>query len=277
MRAALIASLLVTASGAALAQDAGDRFRDCADCPELVVVPADTFTMGAVDDASWILSEFAVPAHTVEITHAFALGRFELRWTEYEACVADGGCPALPRPVGSAWYGTARDDHPLILSGAAAEPITGYLAWLAAQTGHSYRLPSEAEWEYAAGAGTWPALGPDITEFACDDNFAEGEDRSGADPRSWACFVEPVDRTPANAFGVHGMLGNVAEWTADCWHDDFIGAPADGSAWIDDDQCTISVIKGGTAAYGPMPTRSNWRWYTEYYHPEGFRVARDLP
>ncbi len=274
MRAASIGSVILLAA-AATAQAAGESFRDCADCPEMIVVPAGRFAMGALDDAGWILNEYARPRHEVEIPQDFALARFELSWAEYEACVADGGCPEVPRPEDSFWYGTLGDDHPLIIGFRDEAVIDAYLAWLSARTGHSYRLPSEAEWEYAAGAGSWPATGP-AGPYDCADNHPGSSEQTTPDSARWDCFLDPVGSGAANAFGLHDMLGNVAEWTADCWHDSFAGAPADGSAWIEPG-CASGVIKGGTAGYGPGPTHSDWRWYEEYYHPDGFRVARDLP
>jgi formylglycine-generating enzyme required for sulfatase activity len=249
---------LAPASLAALRQDgppalsraiAGHRFRDCPECPELVVVPA---------GAAWLAS-----GRNVAIAAPFAVGRFEVTFAEWDACVAQGGCSHRPDDRG--W---GRGRQPVM--NVSWDDAQQYVAWLSRKTGKSYRLLSEAEWEYAAqaGSGREAAVTRGANQANCDGCG------SGWDGRQTA----PVGSFAANAFGLHDMLGNVWEWTADCWNQSQVGAPADGSARQGGD-CSRRVLRGGSWSYIPEFTRSANR---DRIHLGlrldlgGFRVARTL-
>jgi formylglycine-generating enzyme required for sulfatase activity len=164
---------------------------------------------------------------------------------------------------------------------------TRYLAWLNAKVrlahpeafpreGGPYRLPSEAEWEYAARAGT-------TTARWWGDALGTGNANCNGCGSAWDNrLLTEVDSLAPNPFGLYGILGNAWQWTADCWHPSYIGAPSDGSAWTEEN-CTQFVIRGGSWANLPVFIRSAARTESEtgaeydYASLTGFRVARDLP
>ena len=241
----------------------GTTFRDCAECPEMVVVPAGKFMMGSEDGA-----DDEKPVHEVVIAKPFAVGKFEVTFDEYDACAADGGCAMHKHPSDAGW---GRGRHPVI-----AMPwiwVSGYLEWLSQKTGKHYRLLTEAEWEYAARAGTTTkyAFGDAITHDQA--NFSTGK-RGGR-------TVE-VGSYPPNAWGLHDMHGNVWEWVEDCYevNYEFNGkkAPADGSAYVFP-TCPTRVARGGSWDYEADDLRSSLRYAVKpiYGVDEiGFRVARSL-
>jgi formylglycine-generating enzyme required for sulfatase activity/DNA-binding beta-propeller fold protein YncE len=266
---------------------AAREFRDCAGCPVMVELPAGRFLMGAAEGEmpaariptmpAW-KEEAAKPRVEVEVAHRLAMGKYEVTFAEWDRCLEAGGCSHRP---GDAGWG--RDDRPVIMiSRADAEE---YVAWLSGQTGHAYRLPTEAEWEYAARAGTTTARwwGPHIDPAfaACDGCGTRWDKRSTA----------PVGSFPPNPFGLHDMLSNVSEWVADCWHDTLEGMPADGSArvesspWWRDGRCIRPVYRGGAYPFYPWAiwagNRGYWwpggPWTDRDSESRGFRVARTLP
>ena len=257
MRAALAAAAAAWATPG-LAQEAGERFRDCPECPELAVLPEGSFIMGspAWDGAH---REHETPARRISIVRRLAVGVHEVTFEEWDACLADGGCggysPSAP------W---GRGPQPAVhVSWLDAK---AYTAWLSSRTGRAYRLLTEAEWEYAARAG---AAGPYHTgaRLALEDaNYGGG----GA---------VPVGSYPANAFGLHDMHGNVWEWVEDCWNPSHAGAPADGGARLSGD-CNWRVLRGGSWLNGPGSVRSAVRFRTSSeeraYYINGFRVALTL-
>jgi formylglycine-generating enzyme required for sulfatase activity len=222
-------------------------FRDCSECPEMVVVPA-----GAASLAS---------GRNVTIAAPFAVGKFEVTFAEWDACVAQHGCSHRPDDEG--W---GRGRQPVMnVSWYAAQQ---YIAWLSKRTGKAYRLLSEAEWEYAAQAGTGREAEVTAGQANCRGCGSRWDYRQTA----------PVGSFPANAFGLHDMLGNVWEWTADCWNESHAGAPADGSARLSGD-CSRRVRRGGSWYYGPSLSRSAFRSGApagNYLDYDGFRVARTL-
>jgi formylglycine-generating enzyme required for sulfatase activity len=243
----------------------GTTFRDCSQCPEMVVVPAGKFMMGSDDG-----DEDERPAHEVVIAKPFAVGKFEVTFDEFDACFADGGCRKHPLPNDAGW---GRGRRPVI-----ATPwiwLDGYLEWLSRKTGKRYRLLSEAEWEYAARAGT-------TTKYAFGDTITHDQANFSAGQQGQGRTVE-VGSYPPNAWGLHDMHGNVWEWVEDCYEGggyDFNGrkTPVDGSAHTYEG-CPTRVARGGSWDYEANDLRSSLRYAVkpEYGLDEiGFRVARSL-
>jgi formylglycine-generating enzyme required for sulfatase activity len=215
----------------------------------MVVVPAGT---------TWLAS-----GRNVAIAMPFAVGKFEVTFEEWDACVAQGGCSHRPDDRG--W---GRGRQPVM--NVSWNDAQSYLAWLSRRTGKSYRLPSEAEWEYAAqaGSGREAAAVRGANQANCDGCGSRWDNRQAAPAGSFA----------ANAFGLHDMLGNVWEWTADCWNASHDAASADGSVRLTGD-CSRRVLRGGSWGSFPEFTRSAHRiWFTTDNRLDGygFRVARTL-
>ena len=275
-----------TAVGGNAVRSPVQLLRDCNDCPEMVVVPAGSFWMGCVSGQDCEDNEF--PVHQVRMP-SFALGRYEVLFEEYDRFVTETGRRESPYDRG--W---GRVGRPVIY--VSWEDATAYAEWLSAETGQRYRLPSEAEWEYAARAGTMTAyswgpwvgvnrancagpadLGPPLERHECGSRW---DGRRTALTGSFA----------ANAWGLHDMHGNVSEWVEDCWHDSYARAPADGSAWTGDGDCGRRVLRGGSWADYPLELRSANRGAVRIglrRHPQGmlvgasnaligFRLARTL-
>ena len=232
--------------------------RDCPVCPEVVPVPAGSLQMGSTDGFA-----FERPVHRVEIRKPFYIGRREVTFDEWDACVSEGGCQYRPSDRGL---------------GRGLRPVTDvdwndaktYLSWLSSKTGHAYRLPTEAEWEYAARGGrstTYPW-----------GNALE-KDRANC----LGCTNIPLNKAietgtfPANGFGLLDMVGNAAEWVEDCWRDSYSGAPKNGSAW-DKEDCRERVLRGGSFNNDTRFVRSAARFKYDYnvrYYTNGFRVVRE--
>jgi formylglycine-generating enzyme required for sulfatase activity len=224
----------------------------------MVTIPAGTFIMGAPPElANQPNSER--PEHRVTIPQ-FAVSKNEITFIQWEACVAAGGCDDTTR---SAYGNTDRGNGYRPLVNIDWNDAQTYVRWLSQRTGQGYRLLSEAEWEYAARAGT-------TTEFATGASIAPSQANFGGQLGE----TRPVGSYPPNAFGLHDMHGNVAEWVEDCWNESYSGAPLNGSAWIAGD-CTQHVIRGGYHWDNDYNLRSSQR------HPDvatatiaGIRVAR---
>ena len=243
-------------------RDAGEVFRDCPTCPELVVVPAGRFRMGCVSGRD--CQDDERPVHEVEVA-SFALGVYEVTFEEYDRFAR---VTNRDRPNDRGW---GRGGRPVI--NVSWEDATAYAAWLSAETGEAYRLPSESEWEYAARAGstTRYAWGDDIgrNRANCDGCRSQWDDDRTAPAGSFA----------ANAWGLHDIHGNVWEWTEDCSHENYARAPRDGSAWTRGGNCGRRVLRGGSWYVDPRLLRSANRHRLaaelRYMHV-GFRVARTL-
>ena len=244
----------------------GRVFRDCPECPEMVVLPAGSFTMGSPPGEEGRIGNEG-PQRRVTIRHPFAVGKYEVTFAEWDACVSAGGC--RHRPDDEGW---GRDRRPVI--NVNWENARGYVRWLSRRTGKRYRLLSEAEWEYAARAGT-------TTRYHWGDGI--GRDRAnclgcGSGENGWKTI--PVGSYLPNAFGLHDVHGNVAEWVEDCYSDSHARAPSDGSPWKGGD-CSLRVVRDG-GEYGPRYMRSARRAephsfvMTSGLHSIGFRVARTL-
>ena len=237
-----------------------DALRSGGQGPEMVVVPAGRFRMGCVSGHDCI--EFEHPVHEVAIERAFAVSRYEITFEDYgrfdaSAETDDHGWGRGRRPVIDVSWTDAHD----------------YVGWLSEQTGQRYRLLTEAEWEYAARAGS-------ETAYAWGD--AIGTDRANCEAcgSRWdATRTAPVGSFEPNGFGLHDMHGNVWEWVEDCWNGRYFDAPFDGSAWLSGD-CRARVIRGGSFNSPPQLLRSADRVKTETRTRSfslGFRVARELP
>ncbi len=167
-----------------------------------------------------------------------AIGTTEVTFDEWAACAADGGCGpnSLPRD-----QGFGRGKHPVI--GISWEDAESYVAWLSRKTGKKYRLPSEAEWEYAARAGS-------ATAYPWGASYVSGRVSTGE--------TRPVGSYPPNSYGLYDMIGNAAEWVEDCYASNYNGAPTDSRAWLDGD-CSRRVIRGGYYKSNPTDLRTSNR------------------
>lgn len=255
----------------------GESFRECRDCPQLVVVPAGRFNMGSPKDEAG-RNDDEQPQHPVTFAQPFAVGKYEVRFDEWLLCVQAGRC----RPVPDEGWG--RSLRPVI--NVSWGDAKRYVDWLADKTGQPYRFLTEAEWEYAARADTKAPRYWSEQENAC--TYASVYDAQGQNKYKlgWGSFncddgypdTAPVGAFQSNAFGLYDMLGNVWEWVADCYHDSYQRAPVDGSAWVTKD-CELRVIRGGGWDSGPRRVRSANRDRVspvDRYDGLGFRVARTL-
>ena len=242
-----------------------ESFRDCADCPEMVVVPAGEFMMGspANDDSR---ESYESPQHKVAIAKPFAAGKFEVTFAEWDACVMGKGCNDYR--AGDEGFG--RGAAPVI--NVSWDDATAYVAWLAKRTGRPYRLLSEAEWEYAGRAGA-------STKYAWGENIGHNNGNCDGCGSRWDNQkTAAVGSFKANAFGLHDMHGNVWEWVQDCYRDNYKGAPNDGSP-VTSNVCDQRSIRGGSWKSKADGLRASSRAGVE---PRtridfiGFRLARTL-
>jgi formylglycine-generating enzyme required for sulfatase activity len=262
---------------------AGDTFKDCDDCPEMVVVPAGQFRMGSPDGEKGRQPDES-PVHQVTIPADFAVSKFEITRGQFARFVRATG----RNMSGSKWLDPGfrqADDHPVVY--VSFEDANAYAEWLAKETGKPYRLLSEAEWEYAARAGMPSSrYWGDGEEQAC--TYANVADRQAkAKHPGWTTFdcddgypeTAPVGKFRPNAFRLYDMLGNVSEWTQDCWNGSYQGAPINGSAWLSG-ECNQRVVRGGSWSIEPGLVRSadRDRGDSDYRIGYlGFRVSRTLP
>jgi formylglycine-generating enzyme required for sulfatase activity len=289
------------AAGADLEREPGTAFRDCDDCPEMVVLPAGSFVMGT-PGARPARGAAAAEGEVVLVAHGrpFALGRREVTRGEYARFIVDSGHE--PQPGCRVWdaqlarfsedgrrgwqdVGPA-DDTPA--SCVSFGDALAYVQWLSGKVGARYRLPSEAEWEYAARAGSnalrsWG----DDADMGCEhansyDLVAAARYRLGwpeARCRDGHADLAPVGQFTANAFGLQDMIGNVREWVQDCATGSYVGRPRDGRAWEWIGGCDERIQRGGSWLTPPAESRSAWRNSApagERAADTGFRVARDL-
>jgi formylglycine-generating enzyme required for sulfatase activity len=237
-------------------KQAGKVFKDCADCPEMVVVPAGSFTMGSPASESERDSDEG-PQHPVTIARQFAAGKFEVTFDEWDACVRESGCGHNPGDEG---WGCGR--RPVM--NVSWDDAKQYVQWLSRKTGKNYRLLSEAEWEYVARAGT-------TTAFSWGDSITP-QQAAASSRRQTA----PVGSYAPNAFGLYDVHGNVWEWTEDCWNGNYNGAPSNGSAWTSG-ECGLRVLRGGSWDFSPRRLRSAFRGRNDpgnRLDVYGLRVAR---
>jgi formylglycine-generating enzyme required for sulfatase activity len=241
-----------------------DSFKECTDCPEMIVVPAGSFMMGAPETEK-DRHEDEGPQHGVTIAKPFAVSKFELTFAEWDTCVARGDC--VPHLSDSGW---GRGRQPAI--NVSWYDAQSYVAWLSRITGKEYRLLSEAEYEYAARAGTQTVY-PWGDDIGNGNAYCTGCDTQWEGPRT-----APVGSFAANGFGLYDMVGNVWEWTQDCYHNSYNGAPVDGTAWTFDN-CLLRVVRGGSWVLGPRGLHAAQRDgdpIDERNIGLGFRVGRTL-
>ncbi len=247
--------LSVSFASADVAQDSksGITFRDCPDCPEMVMIPAGSFMMGSNNG---LYDNREKPVHRVTFAKPFAMGKTEVTQGQWKAVM--GTNPSFHNcgdncPVDSVNWNDAEK----------------FIRKLNSKTGKQYRLPSEAEWEYACRAGGQQ-------EYCGSDNV---------DSVAWvgpfSDTTHPVATKQANAFGLYDMSGNVSEWTQDCWNVSYNRAPTNGSAWKSGD-CRWRVVRGGAWWSSPREVRAAYREYIVpniegFNNRYGFRVARTLP
>ena len=244
----------------------GDTFQECNNCPEMVVVPAGTFTMGSRSGELGRTADEG-PQHAVTFAQQFAVGRFELTFDEWDACVADNGCNGY-KAESEGW---GRGRRPAI--NVSWNDAKAYVTWLAKKTGKSYRLLSEAEREYVTRAGT-------NTPFWWGNSISTSQANYDGKPYGVRTNGEnrgrtvPADSFAPNPWGFYQVHGNIYEWTEDCWNDNYNGAPVDGSAWISGD-CSRRTIRGvlGTTIPSTSAPRADWDMRST---PETFGSASEL-
>jgi formylglycine-generating enzyme required for sulfatase activity len=282
------------------ARQPGKTFKDCDDCPEMVVVPAGSFQMGSPSsEAERYPGED--PVHKVTIARDFALGKTHVTRGQFAQFVnatghdAGGKCYTFENGKYAehserSWRGPGfaqKDDHPAVcLNWSDAK---AYVEWLSRKTGKNYRLPSEAEWEYAARAGTTTVrFWGDSPDQACSHaNVMDSTGKEKVPGVTWEghncsdgyAYTSPAASFKPNAFGLYDMIGNTWEWTEDCWNENYNGAPSDGSAWTRG-ECLKRVLRGGSWYFTPRYARSATRYrflstFRNYIY--GFRIASSLP
>jgi formylglycine-generating enzyme required for sulfatase activity len=246
-----------------------DVFKECGKCPEMIVVPAGSFTMGSPGNEPERSSNEG-PQRTISISRPFAVGRFSITFDEWDACVFDGGCNNY-RPSDQSW---GRGRRPVI--NVSWDDAKSYLMWLSRKTGKTYRLLSESEREYVARAGATTPFWWGSSISTTQANY-DGNSRYGGGPNGeYRQKTLPVDTFQANPWGLYQVHGNVWEWEEDCRNDTYSGGPTDGSAWISGD-CTKHVLRGGASGSTAKYLRAAQRGIgaANYRHfGVGFRVAR---
>lgn len=234
-------------------------FRDCEVCPQLVVIPPGRFEMGSNGHG-----DEEKPPREVVIPRSFGVGVYEVTVSEWDACVQDGSCARGPAP---------ETQGRLPVPNLSWDDTQSYLKWLSSKTRQTYRLPSEAEWEYAARAGT-------TTRYWWGDETGVGRANCADCGSLWGGkAAAPVGSFDPNPFGLYDVHGNLWEWTQDCWNGSYQGAPGDGGPWLKGD-CVSRVLRGGGWAlnhdYMRLTRRNHYDWDVRY-HLHGLRVVRELP
>jgi formylglycine-generating enzyme required for sulfatase activity len=243
----------------------GSKFNECVtSCPTMVVVPSGKFIMGSPNGERDRFADEG-PQHEVTIAKPFAVGKTEVTFAEWDACVAAGACAKASDS------GRGPGDQPAV--NVSWNDAKEYVAWLSRITGKEYRLLSEAEWEYAARAGT-------TTAYSWGDEIGEGNANCGGCGSHWdKKQTAPVGSFKPNDFGLYDIHGNVWEWCEDVWHDNYTGAPIDGSAWLEGGDASRRVVRGGSWSNYPLFLRAANRSLggTDGRSNDiGFRLARTL-
>jgi formylglycine-generating enzyme required for sulfatase activity len=245
-----------------------DSFKECLNCPEMVVVPRGSFMMGTpADEPDRFKGED--PIHRVTFAKPFAVGRFTISFDEWDACLADGGCGRIK---GDDKFGRGR----LPAQGISFKAAKLYLAWLSKKVGRTYRLPSESEREYFTRAGTTTPFWFGSTVTAQDANYKAsipyGNGPHGEDSKGPVV----VDSYPPNPFGLYQVHGNVFEWTEDCFNKRYNeDTPTDGAPWLEGD-CSKRMLRGGTWDWMANMLRAGYRESAIVDGGYSFRVVRTL-
>ena len=246
-----------------------DSFKECDTCPEMVVVPAGSFTMGTPADEPYRLKG-EDPQHRVTIAKPFAVGRFTITFDEWDVCVAEGGCQR--RKGGDRGDGRGR----LPADGIDYAEAQSYLAWLSKKVGRTYRLPSESEREYFARAGTTTPFWFGKTISAQNANYDATNNYPGGPYGQASKGPKPVDAYPPNPFGLYQVNGNAEEWTQDCYNKRYTeDTPADGSPWLEGD-CSKRIVRGGGWNGGALTQRTGYRNDNIVAASNSIRVVRSL-
>jgi formylglycine-generating enzyme required for sulfatase activity len=269
-------SIAASAPAAANVGQGGQIFRDCANCPVMVAIPAGSGLIGSpLSESGHESSE--EPRRSIRFIRPFAVSRDSITFSEWDSCVAEGGCDNfIPGDMG--W---GRASQPLVL--VSWNDAKAYVAWLSKKTNETYRLLSESEWEYSARAcrsaacSEWTfwfgdVINPDLANYDWRYSYAGG--RKAQAPLK----PQPTNTFGPNTFGLFNMAGNVAQWVEDCWNSNLRDLPGDGSARMSGD-CSAHVIRGGSWNDDPVNLRSAARKYDTVSAREpniGFRVAREL-
>ncbi len=250
----------------------GYKFQDCKDCPKMIVIKGGTFTMGSSTREYKRFNDEG-PQRRVRIKK-FAVGQFEVTFDEWDACVRDGGCGGY-RPKDEGW---GRGNRPVI--NVSWKDAKAYTKWLSRKTGKTYRLLTEAEWEYVARAGTttpfWWGSSASTDRANYDGNYTYKGSKGVYRKRT-----VPVDSFRPNPWGLYNVHGNVYEWVEDEYHKSYKSAPTDGSAWItsSNNEVVSRVVRGGSWLYDPQNLRSavrNVSIPTFRSFDFGFRLSRTL-
>ena len=246
----------------------GQVVKDCSECPELVVIAAGEFTMGSPVSEPERDSDEG-PQRRVKVA-SFLAARYEVTFEQWDACVAAGGCSHKPEDRG--W---GRGQRPVI--NVSWEDAQQYVKWLSGKAGKGYRLLSEAEWEYVARAGTSTPFWTGQTISVAQANFDGNYTYNGSAKGEYRQKTVPVGSFGANAFGLYDTSGNVWEWVQDVLHENYSGAPSDGSAWMSGGDQTRRVLRGGSWINYPQDLRSAFRFSISpdnRFYGTGFRIAR---
>lgn len=247
--------------------------------PSLISIPAGRFEMG-VSAASPIKRPTELPQHQVRIFTPFAISQYEITFSEYDRFVKDTG---YRRPSDKGWGSKFWGRGKTPVFDVNWHDAQEYTRWLSQQTGYRYRLPTEAEWEYAARAGTGSAFHTGDCIHTDQANF-HGRNPFGncPVPPDYRGKVVEVGQFEPNPWGLFDIHGNIFEWTLDCWHENYIGAPVDGSAWLDEGptaNCQRRVLRGGSWSSFVNDIRSANRGNNDINYRSifiGFRVVREL-
>ncbi|MDH5257047.1 MAG: formylglycine-generating enzyme family protein [Gammaproteobacteria bacterium] len=238
-----------------------DSLKDNSSGPVMIQISPGQFIMGDPDQKG---QSYERPAHKVTISYSFAIGKYPVTFEEYDAFTKATGRPSISD------YNWGRKSRPVI--NVNIVDANAYASWLTTQTGHTYRLPSEAEWEYAARAGT-------TSIYPWGNKIGKNNANCSGCGSSWdKKSTAPVGQFPANAWGLHDTQGNTWDITADCWNYNYDNAPTDGSAWKDGD-CLRGVIRGGSLGDIPRDLRSSTRlrnYSTTRTIIIGFRLVREM-
>ena len=239
---------------------------------DMVRLPAGQFQMGSPENEPERDNDEG-PQHWVEVP-AFEIGRHEVTFVQWNDCVSAGGCTYKPKDAG--W---GRGQRPVI--NVSWNDAQQYVRWLSGKTGQRWRLPTEAEWEYAARAGSATPFSGGRCMTTRQANYDGNYDYNECGAKSGKSMLrtQPVGSYPPNAWGLYDIHGNVWEWVEDCWHDGYTGTPTDGSAWTPQ-PCLARVLRGGAWDVVPRGLRCADRWWVDpgsRGDSAGFRVARTLP
>ncbi len=244
----------------------------------MVTLPKGRFSMGTSDSVIAALVgkygnggeryfKWESPQHRVAIGKSLAVGKFDVTFDDWAACVSGGGCTGNRSPGDNGW---GKGKRPVI--NVSWDDAQDYVKWLSRKSGQKYRLLTEAEWEYAAQASTQ-------THYYWGNDLGKNQANCAGCDSEWDNKqTAPVGSFPANAFGLHDMAGNVWQWTEDCWNENYGNGPSDGSAWTSGD-CGRRVVRGGSWNSAPWYLRAAARGRNNSGSQDeavGFRVARTL-